>query len=464
MCAAAPRHVDERHESGRFPMRGATASTTSATGTGRSLRQTPVCCGEIANSGARGCCVRLRHGVHMPSEDNADEVILAGPRRTDSVRGVANYYVRWRAYQCRMLTRTAGLHMDPSRSARLKFVALWLLASARSPPPSAASKWPRRTSGRRVSARRHRLLLPRPPHPRHGRGPVRVLRVRSEDPRAGGKPAHVALGLRLRDGVAGQGSARRIGIPARPMAILIWLPVAAVFISIGLHHAARAPARAVHVGRWRRGLVHGAVAADPAPARRRADRPSLRRTTSSCWRPSHAGSVVRSAETRCGRPCSASCSASRRQSTTGCSSCSCRCSPVFVLLGCRASDSDAHDLLFRRRAVARDAGDTDSVVPFRSGLFEFYTLSWFHLYVAAGSLAVSLALAIPRAQQAQRRDAGRHGVVLLCRSRARSLVGPRVPRRHDHAPGHHRRDALDGSHATAPYGAASSPIIRCWSG
>lgn len=32
-------------------------------------------------------------------------------------------------------------------------------------------------------------------------------------------------------------------------------------------------------------------------------------------------------------------------------------------------------------------------LPFRLGLFEFYTLSWFHLYVAAGSAVVALALA-----------------------------------------------------------------------
>ena len=32
-------------------------------------------------------------------------------------------------------------------------------------------------------------------------------------------------------------------------------------------------------------------------------------------------------------------------------------------------------------------------LPFRLGLFEFYTLSWFHLYVAAGSAAAALALA-----------------------------------------------------------------------
>jgi asparagine N-glycosylation enzyme membrane subunit Stt3 len=36
-------------------------------------------------------------------------------------------------------------------------------------------------------------------------------------------------------------------------------------------------------------------------------------------------------------------------------------------------------------------------LPFRLGLFEFYTLSWFHLYVAAGSAVVALALAaLPR--------------------------------------------------------------------
>jgi asparagine N-glycosylation enzyme membrane subunit Stt3 len=32
-------------------------------------------------------------------------------------------------------------------------------------------------------------------------------------------------------------------------------------------------------------------------------------------------------------------------------------------------------------------------LPFRIGLFEFYTLSWFHLYIAAGTAAASLALA-----------------------------------------------------------------------
>ena len=35
-------------------------------------------------------------------------------------------------------------------------------------------------------------------------------------------------------------------------------------------------------------------------------------------------------------------------------------------------------------------------LPFRLGLFEYYTLSWFHLYVASGTAGVSLALAFFR--------------------------------------------------------------------
>ena len=105
-------------------------------------------------------------------------------------------------------------------------------------------------------------------------------------------------------------------------------------------------------------------------------------------------------------------------------------------------------------------------LPFRLGLFEFYTLSWFHLYIAAGSAIAALAHGALCAESAQFRGARRH------RARAAAAAGaadprrarvPRAARSRAWTPssrcvrwrhGRHRRRAQE-SHARC---------TRCWSG
>ncbi len=65
-------------------------------------------------------------------------------------------------------------------------------------------------------------------------------------------------------------------------------------------------------------------------------------------------------------------------------------------------------------------------LPFRLGLFEFYRLSWFHLYIAAGSASVAVALAGSRGTSATLL-AGGAAIVLLLPLAQQIVIGARVP-------------------------------------
>ena len=77
-------------------------------------------------------------------------------------------------------------------------------------------------------------------------------------------------------------------------------------------------------------------------------------------------------------------------------------------------------LLFAATLLATTVVILIPSLPFRLGLFEYYALSWFHLYVAAGTAVTSIALAaFARSNRNIALLAGM-AVVLLFRSRARS--------------------------------------------
>ena len=120
-----------------------------------------------------------------------------------------------------------------------------------------------------------------------------------------------------------------------------------------------------------RRAVRRAVAADAAAAWRRADRSSLRRVHLRAGDASlRAAGGSRSPDDSARRDHPrASCSASRRRSTTACSSCSCRCSSTLLLLWLQDIRLPLRTTLqFAAALLADDAGDPDSVaaVPARA--------------------------------------------------------------------------------------------------
>ena len=106
-------------------------------------------------------------------------------------------------------------------------------------------------------------------------------------------------------------------------------------------------------------------------------------------------------------------------------------------------------------------------LPFRLGLFEFYTLSWFHLYIAAGSATVA-ALALAHLPPSKRNFAAarRHRTGAAAAAGAPDPDRSRVPRRNDRAAGHDRRDAPTAAHGLL-HGRqvrAHRDVLRHWCG